>query len=120
MTPGPCTTSTSLRISSASGPEFAPRRRAVVACVPSWRADRHPLEGDDIVDNRGGAGGTTTARPMLGARCCGVNEACSARARPGKDPPGAILRSKPVVRAGAVPVYGFRAELPYEPSADRA
>ena len=27
----------------------------------------------------------TTARPMLGARCCGVNETCGARARRGKD-----------------------------------
>ena len=63
----------------------------------------------------------TTARPMLGARCCGVNETCGARARRGKDPPGAILRSKPVVPAGAaVPIYGFRPELQREPSADRA
>jgi len=63
----------------------------------------------------------TTARPMLGARCCGVNETCGARARRGKDPPGAILRSQPVVPAGAaVPVYGFGAELPRERSADRA
>src|SRR3989442_13957216 len=35
--------------------------------------------------------------------------------------PGAILRSKPVVPAGAaVPIYGFRPELQRAPSADRA
>src|SRR5882762_3975919 len=54
-----------------------------------------------------------TARPMLGGRCCGVNETCGARGRRGILPPAAILRSKPVVPAGAaVPINGFRAELP--------
>src|SRR2546429_1674594 len=35
----------------------------------------------------------------------------------GKNPPS---RSKPVIRAAAVPVYGFGAELPCEPRADSA
>src|ERR1041385_3974816 len=54
---------------------------------------------------------------MLGARYCGVNETWGARARRGEHP---HLRSNPVVRAGALPVYGFGAELPCEPPADSA